>query len=44
MSAALVTGVAATVFFHPDLLPNAMDVSTSYLTDLARSVRTLIPR
>ena len=44
MSAALVTGVAATVFFHPDLLPNVMDVSTSYLADLARSVRTLIPR
>ncbi len=44
MSAALVTGVAATVFFHPDLLPNVVDISTSYLADLARSVRTLIPQ
>jgi hypothetical protein len=44
MSAALVTGVAATVFFHPDLLPTAVDISTSYLADVARSVRAMIPR
>jgi general secretion pathway protein A len=44
VSAALVSGVAATIFLHPDLLPNAMDLSTSYLADLARSVRDLIGR
>src|SRR5258705_3902814 len=43
MSAALVTRVAGTPFFHPHLLPHVMDVSTSYLADLARSVRPLIP-
>ena len=36
-------GVAATIFFHPDLFPHAMDLSTSYLADLARSVRALMP-
>jgi len=44
MSAALVTGAVAVAIFHPDLLPDVMDASTSYLADLARSVRTLMPR
>ena len=44
MSAAVVSGLVATIFFHPDLLPNAVDLSTSYLADLARSVRAMIPR
>jgi hypothetical protein len=44
VSAAVVTGVAATIFYHPDLVPNAMDLSTTYLADLARSVRDLIAR
>ena len=35
---------AAFFFFHPDLLPTAVDISTSYLADLARSVRAMIPR
>lgn len=42
VSAAVVTGVAATIFFHPDLVPDLMDLSTSYLADLARSVRALV--
>ena len=44
VSAAVATGVAATIFSHPNLVPNAMDLSTSYLADLARSVRDLITR
>jgi hypothetical protein len=41
---AVVTGVAATILYHPNLVSNAMDFSTSYLADLARSVRDLIAR
>lgn len=44
MSAAVVSGLVATIFFHPDLLPSAVDLSTSYLADLARSVRAMMPR
>lgn len=44
VSAAVVAGVAATIFYHPNLVPNAMDLSTSYLADVARSVRDLIAR
>ncbi len=44
MSAALVTGTVAVAIFHPDLLPGAVDASTSYLAELARSARILIPR
>jgi general secretion pathway protein A len=44
VSAAVVTGVVATVFIHPEFLPTAADVSTSYLADLARSVRALMSR
>jgi general secretion pathway protein A len=44
VSAAVVTGVAATIFYHPNLVPDAMDLSTTYLADLARSVRDLITR
>jgi len=44
VSAALVSGVAATIFLHPNVVPAAMDLSTSYLADLARSVRELITR
>ena len=44
VSAAVVTGVAATIFYHPNLVPDAMDLSTTYLADLARSVRDLMSR
>jgi general secretion pathway protein A len=44
MSAALVSGVVAIAIFHPGLLPDVMDASTSYLVDLARSARILVPR
>jgi len=44
VSVAVVTGVAATILYHPNLVSNAMDFSTSYLADLARSVRDLIAR
>ncbi len=44
LSAAVVSGLVATIFFHPDLLPSAVDLSTSYLADLARSVRAMMPR
>ena len=44
MSTALVAGVVAVVVTHPDLLPQAMDLSASYLADLARTVMSLVPR
>jgi general secretion pathway protein A len=44
MSTAVVLGVAAMAVAHPGLLPHAFDSSTSYLTDLARTVRDLVPR
>jgi hypothetical protein len=44
VSVAVVTGVAATIFYHPNLVPTVMDFSTSYLADLARSVGDLISR
>jgi hypothetical protein len=44
VSTAVVAGVAATMFYHPNLLPDAMDMSSSYLSDLMRSMRALIPR
>ena len=43
-SAALVAGVIMTFAVHPALLPHAMDLSTSYLSDVARMVRTLMAR
>jgi general secretion pathway protein A len=43
-SAALVAGVAMTFVAHPSLLPHAMDLSTTYLSDIARMVRTLMAR
>jgi general secretion pathway protein A len=44
MSAAIVAGVVAVAFTHPDLLPAALDSSTFYLTDLARTVRDLVTK
>lgn len=44
VSAALVTGVVATLIAHPFLLPEAVDLSTSYLSDVARTVRDLMAR
>jgi len=41
-SAAIVAGVAAVLVVHPELLPQAVDTSTSYLSDLARTVRDLM--
>lgn len=43
-SAALVAGVAMTFVAHPSLLPHAMDLSTAYISDVARAVRTLMAR
>ena len=44
MSAAVVAGVAALAVMHPGLVPSAFDFSTSYLNDLARTVRDLVTR
>jgi hypothetical protein len=44
MSAAVVAGIAAVVVVHPDLFPHVVDLSTSYLSDLARTVMALVPR
>ena len=41
-SAAIVAGLAVVAIVHPALLPHAFDTSTSYLTDLARTVRDLM--
>ena len=41
-SAAIVAGLAVVAIMHPALLPQAFDTSTSYLTDLARTVRDLM--
>ena len=41
-SAAIVAGLAVVAIVHPALLPQAFDTSTSYLTDLARTVRDLM--
>jgi general secretion pathway protein A len=43
-SAAIVAGLAVVAVMHPALLPQAFDSSTSYLTDLARTVRDLMTR
>jgi hypothetical protein len=43
-SAALVAGVAMAFVAHPSLLPHAMDLSTAYISDMARMVRTLMAR
>jgi general secretion pathway protein A len=43
-SAALIAGLGAVATMHPDLLPHAVDSSTSYMADLARLVRDLIVR
>jgi general secretion pathway protein A len=44
MSAAVVAGIAAVVVVHPDLFSHVMDRSASYLSDLARTVMSLVPR
>jgi hypothetical protein len=44
MSTALVAGVVAVAAIHPGLLPQVMDLSTSYLSDLARTVMSLVSR
>ena len=44
VSAALVTGVATVLVVHPLLLPYAVELSTSYLWDVAQTVRDLIER
>ncbi len=43
-SAALVAGISLVAMTHPSLLPQALDASTSYVTDLARTVRDLMTR
>jgi hypothetical protein len=44
VSAAFVSGVAAVVVMHPGLLTHALDLSTSYLSDLGRTLRWLVAR
>ena len=44
MSAAIAAGLVAVAVTHPGLLPAALDSSTLYLTDLARTVRDLVTR
>ena len=44
VGAALVTGVASIALTHPDLFPQVLDLSTSYLSDLARTVQSLVIR
>jgi hypothetical protein len=44
ISAAVVAGIAAVVATHPGLLPQVMDLSTSYLSDLARTVMSMARR
>ena len=44
VSAAVVAGVAALVFVHSDFVPQVVDLSSSYLTDLARAVKSLVLR
>jgi general secretion pathway protein A len=43
-SAALVTGVVAAAVAQPSLLPQVVDLSASYLADVARTVRALMTR
>lgn len=44
MSAAVVASLAAVAVIHPDLLPQAVDLSTSYLSNLADTVKALMTR
>jgi len=44
VSAAFVAGVGALALVHPGLLPQVFDSSSSYLMDLARTVRSLMAR
>jgi general secretion pathway protein A len=44
MTAALVAGIAAVAAIHPGLFPQVMDLSTSYVSDLARAVMSLVAR
>ncbi len=44
VSAAFVAGITAVTVIHPSLVPQVMDVSTSYLSDLARTIKSLVPR
>jgi general secretion pathway protein A len=43
-SLAVVAGIAAVAVTHPGVFEHAFDQSTSYLSDVARSVRALLPR
>jgi general secretion pathway protein A len=44
VGAAVVTGVASIALTHPGLFPQVLDLSTSYLSDLARTVQSLVIR
>jgi general secretion pathway protein A len=44
MSAAVVAGVAAVALVYPDTFPQVVDLSTSYVTDLARTVKAMVIR
>ena len=44
VSAAVVAGIAAVAMIHPGLLPQVVDLSTSYLSDLADTVKALMTR
>jgi hypothetical protein len=43
-SAAVVAAVIALAFVHPELLSQAVDLSTSQLSGITRTVRALIGR
>jgi general secretion pathway protein A len=42
--AALVVSVASLALTHPDLFPQMLDLSTSYISDLVRTVQSLVVR
>jgi hypothetical protein len=44
VSTALVSAVAVVLFQHPGWLPHALEISTTYLEDLAQSLRSIVGR
>lgn len=44
MSTAVVAGVAVVALVHPELVPHVVDLSSSYVTDLARTLKALVIR
>ena len=44
MSTAVVAGIVVAASVHPNLFPQMLDLSTSYLSDLARTLRSMVAR